>query len=238
MPITTRQSVMKVREYIGRPGPSSPNNATIVTKMNDEVNTIWAELNITRDEESFKRFEQPIDANTAEFRISRSDWGRPFLVETWDGGSDPLFVPDEVTIAGIQNRDIYQTGISPNTSSSGQLVVSFFTLNGLPTMAIQPVQTQATMLRIYYEPEAYVLAFDNLPLPLRGQFNHRLCIKTALACLPDTGHDDTTYERILNQLTRKDGQLEELFQHQRFQMTPDSNSRSAFGWEREDEGWF
>jgi len=237
MPLSARQSVLKVREYIGRPGPSSPNNSTIVMKMNDEANTIWAELNITRDEESFKRFEQPIDPQVAEYRITKSDWGRPFMVETWDGGADPLYVPQEVTIAGIQNRDIYQTGVSPNTQGAGQIVVSFFTLNGQPTMAIQPVQTQSTMLRIYYEVEAYVLAFNDLALPIRDQFNHRLCIKTALACLPDTGHDDTTYGRILSQLLRRDSQLEELFQHQRFQMTNDNNARSSFGWEREGD-WF
>lgn len=205
--------------------------------MNLEVNTIWSELNVTADEESFKRFEQPIDPNVGEYRITKSDWGRPFLVEMWDGGADPLYVPQEVTIAGIQNRDIYQSGVSPNTQGAGQIVVSFFTLNGQPTMAIQPVQTQATMLRIYYEVEAYVLAFNDLALPVRDQFNHRLCIKTALACLPDTGHDDTTYGRILSQLLRRDSQLEELFQHQRFQMSNDDNARSAFGWEREGD-WY
>ncbi len=242
MPLSARRSVASVKVWLGQSGPATPNYDTIVRKMNLQANKIGGFLNITAENESFKRFTQPIDANRAEYQINQPDWGSPFLVETWDQGTDPLFVPQEVTIAPIQNRDRYRVSQWDSPASGliapSDIVVSFFTLDRQATMSIQPVFTQAMFLRIYYETESFILAFDDNALPIRDQFNDLLVIKTALACLPDTGHDDATYSRIEKSLLREAAELTELFEHQRFQMNAEDNSRSAFGWEREDGGFW
>ena len=141
-------------------------------------------------------------------------------------------------MAPIQSRDRLRTytydAPSVGPISPSNIVVSFFTVDQQPTMAIQPVFTQSTFLRIYYETEAFVLAFDDNPLPVRDRFNDLLVIKTALVCLPDTGHDDATYSRIEKTLLREAAELTQLFEMQRFQMNKDDNSSSYFGWEREE----
>jgi hypothetical protein len=224
--ITTRGAVSQIREYIGLPDTNKVGNGSIIVKMNNESNTMLAELNLTRDNESFKIKELPINAYESTYLINADNWGKPFYVESFDGGADPLYVPSEITITPVQKKDYFR--------STDSLTVSFFSDDLQPKMIVTPVQEQSFWLKIYYEVESYVLALNDSPIPLRDAYMHLLIIRTARAVMPMTGHDDTAYHRLMNFLNVKEPQLNMLWTQQKLSQAAHSNERSYFGADREE----
>lgn len=236
MSITTKQTIADIREALGSPG-AILGNATIVMKMQRQARVLLARIGITDVNEAFKRTTITANANQTEYAINAERWGAPFMVETWDGGADPNFVPVEITIAPIQDRDRFQAFTGYPGLVLSERVISFFTESGQAKAAIQPVPTESALYRVYYEDESISLAYDDNPVGLKDRFNPLLVVKTALSCLPDTDHEETKYARILAQLKSEEVELDRLFMHQVFQLNPSDNSVSYFGADRELGDW-
>lgn len=236
MSIGTRQIIMLIREYLELPNHAYMPNNRILAKTNLEANTIGAELKITRDNESFRVIEQELDAGVSEFPITTGDFGRAFMVETFDGGADPYYVPIECTITPVQNRDTQQRGYpSPSLQPYPNPVFSFYTRDGQQSFTVTPALTTSAWFRIYYEVESYRLAFNDTPIALRDSFVHLLVIRSARQLLPGTKHDDQTYGRILNMLDTTEPRVTALFNDQKFMQQTDDNSGNYWGWERDDD---
>jgi hypothetical protein len=225
MPVTVRQALGQVREYIGLPDNGKVSYSSIITKMNNESNTMLAELNITRDNESFKTKVMTINPLQSTYTVTADNWGKPFYVETYDGGADPLFQPNEITITPIQNREAFR--------ATDVFTVSFYSDEGQPKMVITPPQEQLSWIKVYYEVESYVLAFNDSSVPLRDSYMHLLVIRTARACMPMTGHDEVAYGRLMGFLDTKEPQLNQLWLQQRQAQAAHSSERGYFGADRE-----
>lgn len=223
--ITTRQALGQVREYLGLPENGKPNYGSIITRMNNESNTMLSELNITRDNESFKTKILYIVPNQSVHFINADNWGKPFYVETYDNGADRLFVPYEITMTPIQSRDMLR-----NTDT---FTLSFYTEDSQPKVIVTPPQEQASWVKIYYEVGSYTLIFGDSAMPLRDAYMHLLIIRTARACMPLTGHDETMYQRLMSFLDAKEPQLNALWMQQRMSQAAHSAERGYFGSDRE-----
>lgn len=238
---TPNRTLMRVIHLIERANPIKPNNANIIDKMDMVCNQLLSELGITRDHETFNRYVQTVQDGQSEYAIMASGFTSPFLAETWDDGADPYFVPEQLTITPVQNRErlvFSWPGVPELQGSNTGTVLSFFTEDGQPKILVSPPPRGYGRIRLYFMNGSVQLGLDGQPLPLADWFNPLLATETALLCLGSTGHDDTTFKRIEKGLERFQASTRSLFEMQRFQQTASSEDRAYFGWERDAEGYY
>lgn len=237
---TPKRTLTRIVHLIERNGPIKPNNANIIDKMDIVANELLGELGITRDHETFRRCNVQIQDGQSEYVISQSGFSQPWLAETWDDGADPYFIPQEITITPIQNRErliFASPGIPEIQATNAGTVLSFFTESGQSKMAVMPPPRSSWMVRIYFTATAVALGLNDLALPLQDRFNGLLAIETALLSLASTGHDDATFSRLERGLMRQQSTERRLFEIERLQQSSASDDRSYFGADRDEAGY-
>lgn len=237
---TPKKTLARVIRLIERQSPIKPNNENIVDKMDIVCAELLGELGITRDHETFRRCNVQIQDGQSEYVIGQGGFSDPWLCETWDDGADPYFIPQEITITPIQNRErltFASPGIPEIQATNAGTVLSFFTEGSQSKMAVMPPPRSSWTVRIYYTATAVALGLNDLALPLQDRFNGLLAIETALLCLASTGHDDTTFNRLEKGLMRQQSIERRLFEIERLQQSSASDDRSYFQADRDEAGY-
>lgn len=237
---TPKKTLARVIRLIERQSPIKPNNENIVDKMDIVCAELLGELGVTRDHETFRRCNVQIQDGQSEYVIGQSGFSQPFLAETFDDGADPYFIPQEITITPIQNRErltFASPGIPEIQATNMGTVLSFFHEGAQAKMAVMPPPRSSWTVRIYYTANVAALGLNDIGLALQDRFNGLLAIETALLCLASTGHDDTTYNRLEKALTRQQSVERRLFEIERLQQSSASDDRSFFGADRDEAGY-
>lgn len=212
---TVREILGSVRSYLGQPGFDRLDNGTILMHLYDQIDLQLTRLALTDENWIINRVEKDIGPGVDEVSLPPT-FGRPFLVETVDDGSN-LYIRREINIVDVQDWNLYWSGYTRGVGTEYLVhvaeVCAFFGNENSPlkTVKFAPQHNLTATYRIWYEIGKTANPALAAKPALMEQFHNLLKVGTALACLPNCRYEDSISQEFRQSLVMLLQQYDSVF---------------------------
>lgn len=179
--------------HLGEPRAQCPTNYQLLKKLSIQIQRYINRLSLSERSWAVAECSLTVAANTEDYPIAASDFGRPIQVRTvWP--SNPSHVERDIDFfeLGDINYDwpypknvgalLYNADGSPHTAQR----MAFFRQSGLdqPYVRVQPVPQQSATYQILYQIGSYSDSAALATVPVLPQHHALIEVRTALSLLP------------------------------------------------------
>ena len=248
---TVKEIITAVRRYLGTPTFDVLNNGDVCIALYDQIDSQINRLQLTSGNWIVGRKDIVVDTVQEEYPLP-PDFGRTFMVETVDDGSN-YYMRRELDYVDIQDFNLFWAGVqTQNIGATGYVnhaaqvygVFGELTRSPQKTIKFAPLGNVAATYRVWYDIGKVANPALNDKPKLQEQFHNLLKVGTALACLPqccvrpDGTYDsekDNGFRATLTMIMQQFDEPFERYIHQNHR--EDAGPRRAFNSSRRGGDW-